>query len=145
MEEIRVEKMALAGLALVVAVLMSSSVQAIPTTCLDPGAVSAAWQAKVPVAQCVATDEAEKVCKAWLKTCKRVVSDAGKCRNGELASGATLEKARCKLSTIVDPTQCKSDAIDHASNLKAQVKVQKTNALDACEAYVPTCILNCLL
>ncbi len=122
--------------------VLGSNAHAVPTACVPPATAQLAWEGKVPAAQCL-IGEGEKLCKAWLKTCKAAVRKAAACRNGELSASEKLEKARCKLDTIVDEKQCKKDASAHRKMLKAAVKTEKEDAFLACEDHVPNCTATC--
>jgi hypothetical protein len=143
MRDIRIGHSLAASLALAVVALAPAGADAIVTTCPPPGDAALAWEGMVPDGQCADEEEAAKVCKAWLQTCKKVVRDAAKCRNGEVSNGARLEKARCKLVSVVDPKQCKKDATDQAKVEKADVKTQRDDALAICEGYVVLCAEIC--
>jgi len=145
MESTRVGNKILAPAALAAMMLVSTVAHAIPNTCVLPETAADDWQSEVPTAECVVAGEAEKVCKTWVKTCKKVVNKAASCRLGEVSAGASIEKAACKLSTVGDPKQCKDDAVAEMKILKEDTKVQKAAALLECEAYFDDCVFFCNL
>jgi hypothetical protein len=116
---------------------------AVPSTCASADAAVADWKGEVPVAECADLREAQKLCKAWLKTCKKVVKAAASCRSAEVSSAASLEKAACKISSVGDPRQCKKDAAAEFKLLKADAKTQRAAGFDACEDHLDDCILLC--
>ena len=112
------------------------------STCLSPADAIEDWKDEVPPGACGDAVESDKLCRAWVKTCKRLVKSAASCRNTELASIATLEKAQCRISDG-DIQQCKSDAVAELQLQKAATKSEKVAGRAACDEYADECRALC--
>lgn len=115
----------------------------VASLCTAPATAVEDWKGEVPVGACGDAAESEKLCRAWLKTCKRLVKAAASCRNTELASVATLGKAQCKISDVGDVQQCKGDVVAELQQQKAATKTEKIAGRMACEEHVDDCRVLC--
>jgi len=116
---------------------------AIPSTCILAETAVEDWKSQVPTGECAELGGEEKVCKAWVKTCKKIARAAAKCRKAEVSNSATLQKAACKLPTVVDSKQCRKDVTAELKVLKADSKAQQGAADVVCEDHLDDCITLC--
>ncbi len=143
MTSISVRGALLAAMLLSIAILPSSLAHATGvTSCPSASQVESDWEDASPVAQCV-IGEGAKVCRTWFSICKKLVREAVKCYVGQAAGTAKLEKARCKLASVIDKKACRQGATDGLKQVKLRAKFQKENATTACAAYVNQCAASC--
>lgn len=114
-----------------------------PSSCTGVDATVADWKSQVPQGECADPGEAERICRAWLKSCETLVRAAAKCRTTELGGAAKLEKATCKTASVADPNQCKEDVNAELGLQKGDVKLQRAAGLQACGDHVDDCVLLC--
>lgn len=100
------------------------------------------WKEEVPVAACSDSDDSDKVCRAWVKTCKRLVKAAAECRTTDLGNIATLDKAECRVSDG-DVQQCSADVLAEFKLAKAATKTDKLAGLTACDEFATECRTIC--
>ena len=109
-----------------------------PTT---TGAASRMWDMR-PTG-CQTTAEAEKICKQWLKLCRKRVQSAFQCNAAQYKTEAAVTKAVCGQESEPNPKGCKQNATANKKALTDAVKQTKEPALSDCKNRLPTCISDC--
>jgi hypothetical protein len=111
--------------------------------CIDPTIAASQWESAVPADQCLDTAEAAKLCKSWLKQCRKRVNAATKCFFAQTKTQLAFSKSECKLAAFPDTKMCVQEAVGNAKGAKLAVKANKLTAFDDCSQYVAQCEALC--
>ncbi len=130
----------LAMLAFGIAILPSAHAT-VTTLCPSGDVVASDWRNEAPTAECQ-IGQGAKICKAWVRTCKKLVRETIKCHKAQASGTAKIEKLRCKLGGP-DPKLCKQIATEALKFAKQRAKDEQRGAFENCENYFDTCVSNC--
>jgi hypothetical protein len=87
--------------------------------------------------------EAPKLCKQWVKECKKRVNTIAKCRLAGFKSGSSFGKKKCKLDSTANPKVCKQVQGEDLKNAKPLLKADKLAGFTTCEGFEPACVSRC--